>query len=415
MTRIAYRFLANTLVLLVLYALLNLLAVLKFLPSNGLHIWLSFPQISHFAASLLDLAIVGGLLGGGIYAILRPYPYLDLRILRFAFGLWLLLVNWTVVAGVLNGLNALSIIFTLIKVIVIALIIIDIRRNLPKRTPIALVWTIGMVLSAACTLISLLPTNDFFLAAVIHALTAGVNTYIAQVLAAVALVYWLIACFSTVTAFWAEMSLYTVAGLLALAGVLLTLSTLQPLGLNLGWLRSAIAIIVPLLTLIFASHTYLAFSNRNKTNTLAAHWTALGVLLLLGVGILGSLQATVQVWTAGTLLSDLQPTLAQFAVIAILLGVINQVVFEIRGQPRRVTGVAPFWLIAFGMISGGLALAGAGLVQVYLERVIGVDFLETQALIAPLYGLWGLGLALMTLGLLLYGLIHWLRRPHFDD
>ena len=397
-----------------IYALLNLLVSLKFLPSTTLVSALSFSQVSQFAASLLDLALVGGLLGGGIYAIFSLTPPRDLRILRFALGVWSLLILLTLAAGVYNRLNAIDIVYSPLKILMIVLVIIEIRRSLPSWTPIALVWTLGMGLSAGCTLVALIPMSDFLVSSTLHVLVSGINDGIARLLAAVALIYWLIGRFSTVAGFWAETSLYTVAGLLALAGALVTFSALEPLGLNLGGLRTFAALIVPLLTLIFASHTYLAFSNRNTTNTLAAHWAALGVvLILLGVGLVGGLQALAQGWTAGTRLSDLQVTLAHEAVIASLLGVINQAVFEMRGQSRRVTGLAPFWLVAFGMVGGGLALAGAGLVQVYLERVIGLDYLETQALIAPLYGLWIFGLALMTLGLMLYGLIYWLRRPRF--
>ncbi len=415
MTRIAYRFLALSILALLLYALMNLLAALQFLPSDGVKIRLFFPQISRFAVSLLDLAIVGGLLGGGLYALFTPYVSLDQRLPRLfsvAFWLWALLFCLTLIAGVFNLLISWMPLLALLKALVILLILSASRQYGMKWTPIGQIWFAGMTLVAACLSMNFLTLSDFNLTAIIHMLVSGVNTYIAQVLAAVALLYWLIGRFSTVPTSWAELSLYTVAGLLSIAGALITLSTLEPL-VNIGALRTLTALIAPLLTLIFASHTYLAFSNRNTTNTLAAHWAALGVLLLLGSGIVGGLLATVQLWTAGTRLSDLQPLLASQAVVAILLGVINQAVFEMRGQARRVTGLAPFWLVAFGMIGGGLALAGAGLVQVYLERLIGISPSETQALSAPLYGLWVLGLALMMLGLALYGLIHWLRRPRF--
>src|SRR4051812_15014471 len=105
MTRIVYRFFALTIISLILYALLNLLTALQFLPSASPLSGLSFPQISRFAASLLDLAIVGGLLGGGIYVIFmtdsslsQPTP----RLFSFAFWLWVLLVLLTLIAGVFN-------------------------------------------------------------------------------------------------------------------------------------------------------------------------------------------------------------------------------------------------------------------------------------------------------------------------
>jgi nitric oxide reductase subunit B len=227
-------------------------------------------------------------------------------------------------------------------------------------------------------------------------------------LAAVALVFWLMHRFSSITPVWADMSLYTVAGLLALAGALVTLTTLSPDSPLLG---GASAIVIALLYLIFASHSYRALSDRNATNTLAAHWTALGVLLLLLGGVLGGLQAPVRLWTAGTRLSDLQPTLALLAVVAIILGVVNQAAAEMRGDNRRVTGLAPFWLVAFGVIGGGLALAGAGLVQVYLERILSIGYLDTQALLEPLHALWVGGQGLFALGVGWYTLVFWLRRP----
>src|SRR4051812_42993127 len=149
MIRIVYRFLALTIILLVLYTLLNLLTALKFLPSNEALGWLSFPQISRFVASLLDLALVGGLLGGGIYAILPPEAPPNQPVFRLALCLWTLLSLLTIAAGILNLLPTLGVILPVIKLVIITLMTINIRRNLPKWTPIALVWTVGMSLGAA--------------------------------------------------------------------------------------------------------------------------------------------------------------------------------------------------------------------------------------------------------------------------
>ena len=369
--------------------------------------------------------MVGGLLGGGIYAAHVPGQR-DERVLhRFAGLLWSLLVVLTVAAGVLNLMpDGLPPVLAVLKVIVIALVVAGVAQNRRSWTSIQLVWTVGMIVSGVCTLIGLIPRNDFMSAAVVQTLAGGVNLYIGEVLAAVALAYWLMHRFSNVTPLWAEMSLNTVAGLLALAGALVTVSTLvplgaptgvnatAPLGVNATALRDISTPLVPLLYLIFAAHSYHAFSNRNPTNTLAAHWTALGVLLLvLGVGLLGGVQAAMREWTAGTRLSDLQTTLTLWAVVAILLGMINQVSAEMRGHNRRVTGLAPFWLVAFGAVGGGLALAGAGLVQVYLERRLSIGYLDVQTLLVPLYEGWLIGLAALAVGVLIYAAILWRRRP----
>jgi nitric oxide reductase subunit B len=173
-------------------------------------------------------------------------------------------------------------------------------------------------------------------------------------------------------------------------------------------------IVAPVFYLIFAAHSYRALSSRNPTVTLAAHWYTMGLLLLLlGPGLLGGLQAApgIRQWTAGTRLSDLQTTLTALAVVAIVLGVINQAAAEVRGQNRRVTGLAPFWLVSFGVIGGGAALAGAGIAQTYLERILGMGYLETQTLIVPLYALWVLGWLSVALGTGIYALAFWARRP----
>ena len=391
-TSIAFRFLLHSLALLILAALVRLFAGWLFLP--GAPVAPPFDQVDALAAALLDLALVAGLIGGGIYALTPDQPS---RLLDLAALLWLPLVIGTLLAGALGWLIPLYEGFAILKALVIALALAAVVRATKTWTAVAWVWAVSLGLSAICALV---PPSQFL--APLPALASGLNCYVAEVLAALALLYWLIERFSTISRLWAEMSLYTVAGLMALAGSLVTLGTL-------GMISPVFACIVPPLCLLFASHTYAAFSSRNSANTLAAHWAALGVLLLIGVGLLGGAQAALHEWMAGTRLSDLLPTLAQMAVAAILLGVCNQISAELRKENRRVTGLMPFWLVAFGAVGGGLALAGAGLAQGFLQAQVG--YLDAQGLIAPLYALWIGGLALLALGLILYGLIFWLRRP----
>src|SRR5262249_53395438 len=123
----------------------------------------------------------------------------------------------------------------------------------------------------------------------------------------------------------------------------------------MGTLGNIAVFLVPILYLIFAAHSYHALSDRNPTHTLAAHWYALSlVLFLLGIGLIGALQAAPEVhsYTTGTRLSDLQSTLTLLAVVSMSLGFINQATAELRGQNRRVTGLMPFWLVAFGIVGG---------------------------------------------------------------
>ncbi len=391
--------------LLTLAALASLIAALPFLP--GTLTGLPFNYLHELALALRDLVVIGGLLGSGIYVTLPPTPQPNSRLLDTASVLWPLLISLTLIWGILGLLATVNPLLGILQAMVIALVVADVIGKTRVWTPIPLIWTVGMSISAIALLISVLPISDFTLAATMTTLARGVRLYIGEALAAVALIYGLMRRFSSTPAQWAASSLYTVAGMLALAGTLVILG-------SLGLLANGIALIAPLLYLIFAAHTYAAFSKRNETATLAAHWAALGVLLLvLGIGVLGAALAITQVWTSGTQLSALLPITAQYAITAVILGVVNQSFAEMRGQPRRVTGLAPFWLIAFGMVGSGFALTGVGLVQVYLERILGINHAEAQMLLAPLYSLWIVGLATLLLGVVVYATIVWIRRPRF--
>jgi nitric oxide reductase subunit B len=250
----------------------------------------------------------------------------------------------------------------------------------------------------------------------LRALAIGVSLYIAYPVASVALAFWLMHRFSNITPRWAEMGVNTVAGLVALAGALLTLPMLYTLTDSdiVKLLGSVGVVVIPAAYLIFAAHSYRAFSDRNTNVTLSAQWLALSVLLfVIGAGILGGIGALpgIQEFTTGTQLSDLQMILIRWAVVAVLFGMFNQATAEMRGQNRRVTGLVPFWLVTFGLLGSSAALAAAGVVQVYLERLLSVGYLETQTLMIPLYTLWFIGLLLVGFGILAYALGFWARRP----
>ncbi len=323
----------------------------------------------------------------------------------------------SILIGFTSGRNMLELpsLLTVILVAALALFAGNILAGSP-RVPVIQIWSAGILLSALSGIIALLPAADYLQDRGLRALALGLNVNIAYPVAAVALGFWLMHRFSNVTPGWMSRSIYTIAGMLTLAGAMLTVPTFDLLGAP-NWVDtvgSVALIVVPILYLIFAAHSYRALSDRNATYTLAAHWYALSLLLfLLGIGLVGTLQAApdVRQWTSGTRLSDLQTTLTLFAGVAMSLGILNQGAAEIRGQNRRVTGLMPFWLVAFGVMGSGLALGLAGVVQTFLERQLSVGYLDTQTLIIPLYTGWFLGLVLLALGVILYTLIFWLRRP----
>ena len=422
--KIAYGFFVHTVLLLIVYALVSLLSAVKFLGDDPLALTLPFHQVNSFASVLIQLAIVSGLLGGGVYMVVSARAdnqVTDERWLLYAFRLWSVLAIFGVAAGLLGlleGRSGLELppLLDIGVVIVVVVVVLIAMKNSRRVSSIVPVWTVGLALYVIGIVVGLIPPNDFMQDRMLRALAVGIQLYIAFPVAAVALAFWLMHRMSNITPVWAEMGVNVVAGFVALAGALLTLPTFYSLVESEGIraLGGIGVVVLPVVYLIFAAHSYRALSDRNTNATLAAQWLALGVLLfLIGGGLLGGVGAlpNLRDFTAGTRLSDLQTTLMQFAVVALLLGVFNQAVAELRGQNRRITGLMPFWLVAFGVIGGGAALAAAGVAQVYLERLLSVGYLETQTLLIPLYTLWFMGLILLAFGVLVYALGFWVRRP----
>jgi nitric oxide reductase subunit B len=412
--RIVYNFFAQVIILLMLYAALTLLGAAKFLGPDPLTSSLPFQKVGAFANVLLNLAILSGLLGGGIYIAADNNAPTNERLLILTFRLWTILLIAAFFAGLLGLLEGrhmleLPPVLDIAQAVILALAASNIVRS---RSAFATVWSAGIIMSIVSTLTGLLPTTDYLQDRGFRVVAVGLNLNVAYVLAALAIGYWLIHRFSDVPQGWAESSLYTNAGLLAVAGILVSIPPLYTVGAPVQTLGSMGVVLVPIAYLIFAAHSYRALSQRNPTVTLAAQWYTLGLLLfLLGPGLLGALQTLSGQWTMGTRLTDLQSTLTSLAVVAVILGVVNQATAELRGKSQRVTGFVPFWLAAFGIIGGAIALGGAGLVQVYLERLLGVGYLESQTLLIPLYSLWLIGLLALALGIGVYALTFWLRRP----
>lgn len=418
--KITLRFFTLTIGLLLLYAVTALMSAAKFLSANDpLFSALPYNHISGLANVLLQLAVLSGLLGGGVH-VTRQHKIANLTILNYSAWAWVGLAVLATLAGLLNisdGRNLLEMPTLLKGVMLVCLVLIAGNILLGTRTvPVVQLWAIGMLLSASCTLISLLPAADYVSDRVLRTLAVGLNINLALPLAAFALGFWLMHRFSNVTPNWADTGIYTVAGLITLAGVLVSLPPLYHFGAP-EWtvtLGNLALIVVPILYLIIAAHSYRALADRNTTYTFAAHWFALGLLLLLiGVGFLGAILApySINQYTIGTRLSDLQTTLTLLGLMAMGLGVINQGVAELRGHNQKVTGLTPFWLAAFGVIGGGIALGAAGVVQTFTERQLSVGYLDTQTLIIPLYTGWFAGGVALLLGVLIYGLTYWIRRP----
>lgn len=395
--KIANQFLNHFVVLLLVYAAATLLGAVKFLGADPLALTLPYSQVAQFTSGIMLLALTSGVIGGGLLT-LSGDPSQYNRLLHLTRRLWTLLCLLTIAAGVLGLLDsrtglALPPLLALPFAVLLALVLFVVARVMPRWSGLSLVWVIGVIAIFTGTLIGLLPVdpvND----RIVGIIAVGVRDHFGIGLAAIALIGWQMSRFSVMSPEWIDNSIYALGGLWSFAAALITLQPLHVFGVSSATQIGVLAL--PVIMAIIAAVIYAALSKRNNTPTLSAHWISLSLgLLLIGAGLLGALNGfyDVNLAIAGTRLTDLQRTLLLMAFAAALLGLTA----ERRSSSRyRV----PFALVSLGLIVSAIGLGAAGIVQVMLERILSVGYLETQTLIIPLYSLWIVGLVTAALGVL---------------
>ena len=211
-----------------------------------------------------------------------------------------------------------------------------------------------------------------------------------------------------------EKWLYVIVGLTFISGILGMAHHYYFVGVPHYWLPIGgfFSALEPLVFLGMAMYAYFAMrrSGLSHPNTLAVHW-AIGsaIFSALGAGLLGLAHTwpAVNKWTHRTLITAMHGHAAFFgAYVMIVLAMITYALPGLTGREEttseRPLGLWAFWLMVGGMFGMTLAFATAGIGQVYLERITGLGFLETQRKIQVHFlMLTGTGL-LFALGVALY-------------
>ena len=117
----------------------------------------------------------------------------------------------------------------------------------------------------------------------------------------------------------------------------------------------------------------------------ALHW-ALGstIFTLFGAGLLGLAHTwpSVNKWTHGTLITAMHGHAAFYGAYAmIVLAMITYALPSLtnkRPEQGTTIGYWAFWLQLAGMFGMTLSFATAGIGQVYLERIMGMGYLDAQ-------------------------------------
>ncbi len=387
--KMMYEMLNQTVLLLVLYAVGFLLAALFEHPAHPLPPLAESP-IRAFAAALLKLTILTGFVTAGIAMQSSRPPSKPLMTLRRA---------WTGLIVVTATLSPFEVSW-LLDGAMIVLLLAWLGLSLTGRPSAFLrVWQVGILLTALSLVAEHLAGREW--AAVI----GRFQFHAAYGLCGVSIFFWLMTRWSQTSDDWARDGVRIAAILLVAAGILISLA---PAGLSAIVVGIA-TLLIPLCHLILAGHSYRVLRERGADASLSPHWMALAALYwLIGGGFLGTFGIYLR---PDGYLADAQQGLMGWVMLAIALGFVNGCAAELRGDNRRVTGYAPFWLIAFGV---GLATVGQicrGAVELYLREVFALDASSIAGLLLPLTVIWLIGLLAAALGILIYALGFWARRP----
>ncbi|QIB64098.1 cbb3-type cytochrome c oxidase subunit I [Kineobactrum salinum] len=186
-----------------------------------------------------------------------------------------------------------------------------------------------------------------------------------------------------------EKWLYVIVGLVFIAGILGTAHHYYWVGVPQYWLPIGgfFSALEPLALAGMAAYAYAAMrrSGLAHPNTLALHWTiGSAVFALFGAGLLGLAHTwpSVNKWTHGTLVTAMHGHAAFYGAYAMIVLAMITYALPAMTHGRREQGSSmgywAFWLQISGMFGMTLSFATAGIGQVYLERIMGMGYLDAQ-------------------------------------
>jgi nitric oxide reductase subunit B len=209
-----------------------------------------------------------------------------------------------------------------------------------------------------------------------------------------------------------EKWLYVIVGLTFLSGILGTGHHYYYIGTPSYWLwiGGVFSALEPLAFLgmaLFAVAMYRK-SGRNHPNKISLYWTVGGAIMsFVGAGVLGAAHTLPQVnlYTHGTLVTAMHGHLAFWGAYAmIVFAILTYAMPNLTGRKlwNNMTGLLAFWTSNIGMVAMTSAFAVAGVAQVYLERKMGMDFLQVQEEIGVHFFVLVLCATLFTFGIVLF-------------
>lgn len=397
---IAYPYFVVALILYGLQMVFGLISAVKYLGPDPLINVLAFDVTKTLHTNLLIVWVLTGFMGATYYVVPEE-SRTEIWSVKLAYAQ---LVIWTInglvaVVGYMFGWTTgnklleqpLPVKLTIVVVMLMFLFNIGMTiRKAGRWTTTEGVLVAGLALAALLYLPALLEFDNYTVSIfyrwwTIHLWVEGVWEMVQAGLLAFLLIR-----LSGADREMMEKWLYVIVGLVFIAGLIGTAHHYYWVGVPQYWLPigGVFSALEPLALFGMAIWAYSAMrrSGFAHPNKLAIHWTVgSAIFTAAGAGVLGLAHTwpSVNKWTHGTLITPMHGHAAFFgAYVMIVLAVITYALphFTGRGEEGKESalGYWAFWLQVIGMSGMTMAFGTAGIAQTYLERIMGVGYLDTQ-------------------------------------
>jgi nitric oxide reductase subunit B len=396
--KVAYWFFALSMLLLTLQLVYGFIMGFAHMGYDNLHNFIPFNTARAVHTNLLVVWLLSGFMGAAYYIIPEEAEN-ELVSVKLAYVQLISLAVVGVIAIIgyhfnyWEGRKFLEIPRPLDYLVVVnvltflGLILVTLFKG-KKRTTTSLVLSMGLLFAALLYLPGMIwfdnqTMDSFFRWWVVHLWVEGVWELIMGGILA-----YLLIKITGVDREVIEKWLYVIVGLTFISGVLGTGHHYYYIGtpkywLIIGGIFSALEPLAFLGMALFAVAMYRKGEKRHP-NKIALSWTlGTSIVSFVGAGLLGMAHTlpSVNMYTHGTLVTAMHGHLAFWGAYGmIVLAIISYTLPNLTGRKRydNANGVLAFWLSNIGMIGMTAAFAAAGVAQVYMERIMGVDFGDVQ-------------------------------------
>jgi len=396
--KVAYWFFALSMLLLTLQIIYGFIMGFDHIGMQGLHNIIPFNTARAVHTNLLVVWLLSGFMGAAYY-IIPEEAQQELVSVKWAYVqlISLALVGVVAIIGFhfnyWEGRKFLEIprpldYLVVVNVLLFLGLILATLFKGKRKTTTALVLSMGLLFAALLYLPGMIDfdsqtMDSFFRWWVVHLWVEGVWELIMG-----GILSFLLIKLTGVDREVIEKWLYVIVGLTFLSGILGTGHHYYYIGVNKIWLIvggifSALEPLAFLAMALFAINMYRKGEKKHPNKT-ALMWTiGSAIVSFIGAGLLGFAHTLPQtnLYTHGTLVTAMHAHLAFWGAYAmIVFAIISYALPNMTGRKfyDSARGRMAFWLSNIGMIGMTVAFGVAGVAQVYMERIMKVDFMKVQ-------------------------------------